>query len=56
MDTEEGDDQQPGAGKKPKLHPPSADGVENSSPEEISPTKKGLTSDSIMVGGHKTLA
>jgi hypothetical protein len=35
MDKEEGEDGQQGAGKKAKLLPPTADGVENSSPEGV---------------------
>ena len=66
METEEGEEQQQGVGKKAKLHPPTVDGVENSSTDavaaakrkhdgeeggESSPAKKRrLTSDSLMVG------
>ena len=61
--SEEGDDQQQWAGKRAKLLPPTADGVENSSPDDVKskhdgegggesgPAKKRrLTSDSLMVG------
>ena len=55
MEPEEGEDQQPGVVKKPKLLPPTADEVEKHDGEEggeSSPAKKGrLASDSLMVGG-----
>ena len=65
-ESEEGEDGQQGAGKKPKLLPPTADGVENSSPESgavasggavegSSAKKRRLTSDSFMVGAFKSI-